>query len=471
MSDNISILIKALLEKSSKEQILKEITELQNNINKSPLKIKIDIDNSEFKSFASNIQKLSSSVNDNLKINLDTNNLDEFSQKFVRLPGETYKLTQETKKFKDELGQSIKLINNLDKETGSITKTTQDVTANYKIQRAEIEKINQEQSKYWSNRTKETMTSMVQKPDTLNQMSDYYKNMEVESAKLAVIDEKREQAELSYWSKRRKEATDAITQNNTVLQQMKQYYTQLEKDTALEEKNTQKLREQIALYQKRMSLESQKITGKYGSLVDTKSLETFNSDLKNLSTSTPDVTNKMKYMTLGLKEIEVNAKNSAKALKVAQQDADTFGNVLVKDFYKFSLWFGIGTIFMGVVHEIKNTVAYITTLDNSLNSIRIVTGKTQDQVNSLAVSYNKLAREMSVTTAEIANTSQELYRQGLTDSEVEERMKAIIKYAKISNLSLSESNSIITATVNATGESVQKVIDIFALLGRYCSAA
>jgi TP901 family phage tail tape measure protein len=44
-------------------------------------------------------------------------------------------------------------------------------------------------------------------------------------------------------------------------------------------------------------------------------------------------------------------------------------------------------------------------------------------------------------------------------------MKAIIQYAKISSISLDESNKIITATANATGESVQKIIDIFALLG------
>jgi len=104
-------------------------------------------------------------------------------------------------------------------------------------------------------------------------------------------------------------------------------------------------------------------------------------------------------------------------------------------------------------------------LYNSLNEIRIVTNKTQQEVNNLALSYNKLAKEMNVTTKEVASTAADLFRQGLNDSQVEERMKAIIQYAKISGISLEESNKIITATANATGESVRKIVDIFAYLG------
>ena len=95
----------------------------------------------------------------------------------------------------------------------------------------------------------------------------------------------------------------------------------------------------------------------------------------------------------------------------------------------------------------------------------IVTGKTQTEVNKLANSYNSLAKEMNVTTRELAGQAADLFRQGLDNSQVEERMKVIIQYAKISSISLEESNRIITATANATGESVQKITDIFAFLG------
>src|SRR5690606_25741201 len=194
------------------------------------------------------------------------------------------------------------------------------------------------------------------------------------------------------------------------------------------------------------------------------------SQINSLSVETPDVTNKMKEFALGMKQIEINAKTSSRALKLAQQDARSFGSELLRSVTKFTQWYIIGGVISNIVKQIKDGVKYIAELDNSLNEIRIVTNKTQEEVNQLAKAYNNLAKEMSVTTKEIAGTAAELYRQGLTDAEVERRMRAIIQYAKISSISLDEANKIITATANATGESVQKIIDIFAYLGDMTAA-
>ena len=153
------------------------------------------------------------------------------------------------------------------------------------------------------------------------------------------------------------------------------------------------------------------------------------------------------------------------ATRNAMIDTLTWSNAIATALKRMAQWAISGTLIFGALRQIKEGISYITELDNSLNEIRIVTNKTQQEVNDLALSYNKLAKEMSVTTREITSTAADLFRQGLDDSQVEERMKAIIQYAKISSISLEESNKIITATANATGESVQKIIDIFALLG------
>ena len=147
------------------------------------------------------------------------------------------------------------------------------------------------------------------------------------------------------------------------------------------------------------------------------------------------------------------------------KDGYAFSEMLTLAAKKIAIW-GISTnLVYGSLNQLKKGISFISELDNSLNQVRIVTGKTQVEVEKLAQSYNKLGKEMSVSTKEIASTSADLYRQGLSDSDVEERMKSIIQYAKISSISLKESNTIITATANATGESVNKIIDIFALLG------
>jgi len=192
-----------------------------------------------------------------------------------------------------------------------------------------------------------------------------------------------------------------------------------------------------------------------------------------------------------LKEMETAYKNGSISLKEYQTQMGTlrtrvsqvsgeFQNVN-KDGYAFSemiglaakkiLIWGISTnIVYGSFKTLKSGISYISELDNALNEIRIVTNKTQVEVQNLANSYNSLAKEMSVTTKELAGTAADLYRQGLNDNQVEERMKGIVEYAKISSISLNDSNKIITATANATGESVQKIIDIFSQLGDLTAA-
>jgi TP901 family phage tail tape measure protein len=262
-----------------------------------------------------------------------------------------------------------------------------------------------------------------------------------------------------------KASAKALADKEKILQYEQKVRKAIEDSNIKEQQKTKELQEQISLFQKRMQLESGRISGKYGSLVDNKSLGSLQSDIEGLTSSTPNVTKKMKDFSLGMKEVELNAKNSAKAIKNTKQDSISFFEDISRSAFKFTEWYLLAGGITSVIDAIKNGVSYITQLDNSLNEIRIVTGKTQEQVNNLAQSYNNLAKEMSVTTSEIAGEAANLFRQGLNESEVEERMKAIIQYAKISSISLESSDQIITATANATGENVQKIIDIFAMLG------
>ena len=152
-------------------------------------------------------------------------------------------------------------------------------------------------------------------------------------------------------------------------------------------------------------------------------------------------------------------------LRNVNKDGYSFTSMVELAAKKIMIWAISTNLVYGSLRQLQLGISYISALDNSLNEIRIVTNKTQQEVNNLALSYNELAKQMSVTTKEIASVSADLYRQGLNDTDVETRMKSIIQYAKISSMSLKDSNKIITATANATGESVQKIIDIFAALG------
>lgn len=173
----------------------------------------------------------------------------------------------------------------------------------------------------------------------------------------------------------------------------------------------------------------------------------------------------MKRVGMQFDNVKTKITQVQSGLKNVNKDGYSFLQMIELAGKKIAVWGISTTLVYGLWRQIKEGISYITELDNSLNQIRIVSGKTTEEVNKLAQAYNGLAREMSVSTNDVASTAVDLYRQGLEGIDVEERMEAIIKYAKISSISLAESNKIITATMNATGESAQKVIDIFSYLG------
>ncbi|MCE5220063.1 MAG: phage tail tape measure protein [Clostridium sp.] len=433
--DSLNIIIKAILEKSSRTQIETDIKEIEKKL--KPLEIKTDVDKvkSQFKILEDGSREL---------------------QKVVTNTSNT-------------MGQQVQIIEKVNKVTKELVLDSENVTNNYKKQRDQLAKINAEQSKYWTQRRKETLDSMVGKPDTLVQMSNYYKNLEKESANLAKTEEKRQQVESRYWMERRKETLDSMTSTNTAIQQMKQYYAQLERETAEEGRQNTLIREQIALYQQEIAIKNKNLMTTYGKSYDSKGMTSIIASANSLNSNDYKTIDELKRAT---KQLDLEIASSTAGMRQLRREAtytakeaDGLFTTFGKDVFKLGIWALAASAVYSPLRAIKSAVSYISEMDNALNEVRIVTNKTQQEVNDLALSYNKLGKEMNVTTKELTQTAADLYRQGLNDTQVEERMKGIVEYAKISSISLEDSNRIITSTANATGESTQKIIDIFALLG------
>jgi TP901 family phage tail tape measure protein len=144
---------------------------------------------------------------------------------------------------------------------------------------------------------------------------------------------------------------------------------------------------------------------------------------------------------------------------------DGLGSAIKSAFGEFAQWAIVAKGVQLVTNQIREGITFVNELNKSLTEIAIVTGRTQDETKKLAKDYNDLAKQMSVTTQEIANASVEFYRQGLSDQQVMERLQATTKYAKISNMDFNESAKILTATVNSMGIEIGKASDIFAYIG------
>lgn len=102
-------------------------------------------------------------------------------------------------------------------------------------------------------------------------------------------------------------------------------------------------------------------------------------------------------------------------------------------------------LFTGTLSDAYN---YAKSLDASLNSIRIVTGKTTDQMARFAEEANKAARSLSTTTTAYTDASLIFFQQGLPEAEVKSRTDAVIKMSNVTGEAAADVSSYMTAIWN-----------------------
>ena len=140
--------------------------------------------------------------------------------------------------------------------------------------------------------------------------------------------------------------------------------------------------------------------------------------------------------------------------------ADTFMNTLC--------WQLTSTAIRGVTSAIRETVDYAKELDTSLNNIRIVTGKSADQMASFAKEANKMAKELSTTTTKYSDASLIYFQQGLNDAEVRKRTETTVKLANVVGESAETVSEWMTAIWNNFddgSQSLEYYADVLATLG------
>ena len=122
----------------------------------------------------------------------------------------------------------------------------------------------------------------------------------------------------------------------------------------------------------------------------------------------------------------------------------------------------------GFMGTIQSAYGYAQDLNKSLNSIRIVTGQSVEQMDAFAQRANKAAKALSTTTTAYTDAALIFYQQGLGDKEVEERTNAVIKMSNVTGDSATEVSSYMTAIWNNFddgSESLEHYADVITALG------
>lgn len=114
------------------------------------------------------------------------------------------------------------------------------------------------------------------------------------------------------------------------------------------------------------------------------------------------------------------------------------------------------TIKWGISSKIMNSFTgavqqawgYVQHLDTSLNDIRIVTGKSAEEMDKFAEKANNAAKALGTSTTEYTEAALIYYQQGLSDEETNARAETTLKAANVTGQSAQEVSEQLTAVWN-----------------------
>lgn len=120
----------------------------------------------------------------------------------------------------------------------------------------------------------------------------------------------------------------------------------------------------------------------------------------------------------------------------------------------------------GVINLLQNGIrqawTYSVSLDSALNDIRIVTGKSYEDMEKFAKSANKAAKALGTSTIDYTQGSLIYYQQGLSDKQVQARTSVSAKVANVTGQSMQEVSEELTAVWNGfqvSAENAESYVD------------
>lgn len=480
MNDKLGILIQALLDPDSTKNIESQIKNLQALFDKSPLRVKLDVDDVEFKNFSNTLQKLSASLNKQINLSEGFGHADKITQKFVALEGSSEKLVEEITEFKNELNQSVTVIDTIEQSVDELGKTIQKVVKSQKIitddnkqriyseLKKNIDEIYKIENKLLTTGKNETIELEKQ----LKLLKDKQQTLLAQKAK-GGYDDERENLKLNQYELQKileyrtkiaqikdKEELKAQAAYEKTLQYEQRVRQAIEQSRQKEKEKTQELEKQIELYKLRMFGDG-KIKGeldifeeKYKGKYDQEVLSRLREEIRGLSIETPNAEDKIKQFSVALSSMRQAAAQSSNVLE------RTFEN-----FVKFMRFYLVGGTFVKIVNAFKEGLDVLKEIDTQLVSIAKVTDYTTQEMKALASSAIEVGKQYGRSAIEYLSAVTEFARAGF-GKEAEQLGKISILLQNVGDVSAQTANEMLLA-VNAAyelGGSQEKLIRVVDML-------
>lgn len=178
----------------------------------------------------------------------------------------------------------------------------------------------------------------------------------------------------------------------------------------------------------------------------TLNISKFNQELKQLNLE--DIYNKMS--AIGPQGENAFRKMTSAALTTngVFKQSDTLLTKMGETLMNTIRWSITSTVVNEFTDSIQRAYDYIKGLDKALNDIRIVTGKSADEMDRFAITANETAKDLSASTRDIAEAALIYYQQGDTAEAAQYKAQVTVTGAQVSELDADETSEYFTAIWN-----------------------
>lgn len=330
--------------------------------------------------------------------------------------------------YKDELGQIIKLKQDLAKDTTNIS-----INSNITKQAQEQQRIAKETSDMWQQISKKQRQESQQEAEEYNrvQREKYASEQEFINASNA-LKQKASQRRIQESQQEASIVNKTLEANYREQQTAENQY-----------KQAQKL---IELEKEKLNIRLKSIELNRGDLVNKNYSNVIKNNISNLSGNTvDDVRNKTRLLNIELQKLDQNAR--AKGLAIGKTELQGFGDSLKSVTANLGLFFTSGMLLRSVFNEFKTGLTDIKNLDDALRDLKRVADDVSDStLNNFINKANSMAIALGSSTEGVINATTTFKQLGYSFEEASNYMaKNSIILSNVGDMSTEDSANAIVS--------------------------